>query len=174
MRWSLLLLMVALRVTELCVRGSEYGFGSPADILIGAFGEPGAYARSFQLNSFQIAFTGNLTEALTAGLLPPVVLVCLGLRRTAVAVAAFVPLAFLTVALTSNYTLGGGPRTAGTLYAYGLETLALLASAGAPLGWKTLRWRLGALLAAGTAALSRMASWSGCWESGQEAWAAGC
>ncbi|MGH3156098.1 MAG: hypothetical protein ACRDNF_05930 [Streptosporangiaceae bacterium] len=30
------LLMVVLRLTELCVRGAEYGFGSPADILTGA------------------------------------------------------------------------------------------------------------------------------------------
>jgi hypothetical protein len=34
------LLMVVLRVTELCAGGANYGFGSPADILIGAYGSP--------------------------------------------------------------------------------------------------------------------------------------
>jgi hypothetical protein len=150
------LLMVVLRVTELCVRGAEYGFGSPADILVGSYGDPGAYARSFQLNPFSVALTGNVTDALTAGPLPPLVLavlVCLGLRRAAAAVAACVPLAFLAIALTNNYTLAGGPRTVGTLYMYGLESLVLLASAGASRGWKALRWQPSALLAAGTAAL---------------------
>lgn len=150
------LLMVVLRVTELCVRGAEYGFGSPADILVGSYGDPGAYARSFQLNPFPVALTGNLTDALTAGPLPPfvlAVLVCLGLRRAAAAVAACVPLAFLTIALINNYTLAGGPRTDGTLYAYGLESLVLLASAGASRGWKALRWQPSALLATGAAAL---------------------
>ena len=150
------LLMVVLRVTELCVRGTEYGFGSPADILVGSYGDPGAYARSFQLNPFPVALSGNLTDALTAGPLPPLVLavlVCLGLRHTAAAVAACVPLAFLTIALTNNYTLAGGPRTDGTLYMFGLESLVLLASTGASRGWKALKWRPAALLATGTAAL---------------------
>jgi hypothetical protein len=150
------LLMVVLALTEMCVRGTEYGFGSPADILIGSYGEPGAYASSFQLNSFQVALTSNVTDVLTAGPVSPLVLavlVCLGLRRAAAVVAACVPLAFLTIALTNNYTLSGNPRTDGTLYAYGLESLALLASAGATRGWRTLRWRPGVLLAAGTAAL---------------------
>jgi hypothetical protein len=150
------LLMVVLRVTELCARGTRYGFGSPADILVGSYGDPGAYARSFQLNPFPVALSGNLTDALTAGPLPPfvlAVLVCLGLRRAAAAVAACVPLAFLTIALTNNYTLAGGPRTDGTLYAFGLEALVLLASAGASRGWKALKWQPGALLATGTAAL---------------------
>ena len=150
------LLMVVLRVTELCVRGTEYGFGSPADILVGSYGDPGAYARSFQLNPFPVALSGNLTDALTAGPVPAfvlAVLVCLGLRHTAAAVAACVPLAFLTIALTNNYTLAGGPRTDGTLYMFGLESLVLLASAGASRGWKALKWRPAALLATGTAAL---------------------
>ncbi len=81
------------------------------------------------------------------------VLVCLGLRHAAAAVAACVPLAFLTIALTNNYTLAGGPRTDGTLYTFGLESLVLLASAGASRGWKALRWQPSALLATGTAAL---------------------
>jgi hypothetical protein len=150
------LLMVVLRVTELCVRGTEYGFGSPADILVGSYGDPGAYARSFQLNPFPVALSGNLTDALTTGPLPPLVLavlVCLGLRHAAAAVAACVPLAFLTIALTNNYTLAGGPRTDGTLYTFALESLVLLASAGASRGWKALRWQPSALLATGTAAL---------------------
>jgi hypothetical protein len=150
------LLMVVLRVTELCVRGAEYGFGSPADILVGSYGDPGAYARSFQLNPFSPALSGNLTDALTAGPLPPfvlAVLVCLGLRHAAAAVAACVPLAFLTIAFTNNYTLAGGPRTDGTLYTFGLESLVLLASAGASRGWKALQWKPAALLATGTAAL---------------------
>ena len=136
------LLMVVLRVTELCVRGAEHGFGSPADILVGSYGDPGAYVRSFQLNPFSVALSGNLTDALAAGPLPPfvlAVLVCLGLRHAAAAVAACVPLAFLTIALTSNYTLAGGPRTDGTLYTFGLESLVLLASAGASRGWKALQ-----------------------------------
>jgi hypothetical protein len=150
------LLMVVLRVTELCVRGAQYGFGSPADILIGAYGEPGAYAQSFQLNPFQVALSGNVTDALTAGPLPWLalaVLVGLGLRRAAAALAACVPLAFLAIALTNDYTLAGGPRTVGILYACALESLVLLASPGAAGGWKALRWRPGVLLAAGTAAL---------------------
>jgi len=150
------LLMVVLRVTELCVRGAQYGFGSPADILIGAYGEPGAYTRSFQLNPFQVALSGNVTDALTAGPLPWLalaVLVGLGLRRAAAALAACVPLAFLAIALTNDYTLAGGPRTDGILYACALESLALLASAGTAGGWQALRWRPAVLLAAGTTAL---------------------
>lgn len=150
------LLMVVLRVTELCAGGAKNGFGSPADILIGSYGDPGAYTRSFQLNPFSVAVTGNVTDALTAGPLPPLVLavlVGLGLRRAAAALAACVPLAFLTIALTSNYTLAGGPTTDGILYAWALESLVLLASPGTARGWKALSWRPGALLATGTAAL---------------------
>jgi hypothetical protein len=150
------LLMVLLKLTEMCVRGAEYGFGTPADIVIGAYGEPGAYARSFQLNPFSVALSGNVTDALTAGPLPPLVLalfVWLGWRRAAAAVAACVPLAFLAIALTNDYTLVGGPRTDGTLYAYGVEALVLLASAGTARGWRALAWRPSGLLAAGTAAL---------------------
>ena len=150
------LLMVVLRLTELCVRGAEYGFGSPADILIGAYGDPGAYTSSFQLNPFPVALTGNVTDALTAGPVPPLVLAVLvwaGLRRTAAAVAACVPLAFVTIALTNNYTLAGGPRTDAILYAYGLESLVLLVSAGTSSGWRALKWQPSVLLAAGTAAL---------------------
>ena len=150
------LLMVVLRVTELCVGGAKNGFGSPADILIGSYGDPGAYTRGFQLNPSSVALTGNVTDALTAGPLPPLVLavlVGLGLRRAAAALAACVPLAFLTIALTNDYTLAGGPTTDGILYAWALESLVLLASPGTAGGWKALRWRPAALLAVGTAAL---------------------
>jgi hypothetical protein len=150
------LLMVIQRAADLIVRGAEYHFGSPADILIGAYGDPGSYTRSFQLNPFHIAFTGNLTGALTAGPLPALILaalVLLGLRRAAAAFAAFIPLAFLGIALTSGYTLGGGPSTTGTLYAYGIEALALFAAPGAAAGWRALRLRPTVLLAVGTIAL---------------------
>jgi len=145
-----------LRVTELCVGGAKNGFGSPADILIGSYEDPGAYTRGFQLNPFSVALTGNVTDALTAGPLPPLVLavlVGLGLRRAAAAVAACVPLAFLTIALTNDYTLASGPTTDGILYAWALESLVLLASPGTAKGWKALRWRPAALLTVGTAAL---------------------
>jgi hypothetical protein len=46
------LLMVLLKLTLFLDRGVQYGFGSPADLLIGAYGEPGSFARSFQLNSY--------------------------------------------------------------------------------------------------------------------------
>jgi hypothetical protein len=159
------LLMVVLRVTELCVGGAKNGFGSPADILIGSYGDPGAYTRGFQLNPFSVALTGNVTDALTAGPLPPLVLavlVGLGLRRAAAAVAACVPLAFLTIALTNDYTLASGPTTDGILYAWALESLVLLASPGTAKGWKALRWRPAALLTVGTAALG-MAVNGGFW-----------
>jgi hypothetical protein len=150
------LLMVVLTLTELFIRGAEYGFGSPADILTGAYGDPGAYAQSFRLNPFSAALAGSATNVLTAGPLPALVLaalVGLGLRRTAAAVAACVPLAYLAIALTNSYTITGNPRTDGTLYAYGLESLVLLVSTGSSPGWKALRWRPGVLLAVGTAAL---------------------
>ncbi len=149
------LLMLLLKLTEFLGRGARYGFGTPADILIGAYGEPGSYARSFQLNPYSVALTGNVTDALTAGPLPALilaVLVCVGWRRAAAVCAAFVPLAFLGVALTNGYTLLAGPRLDVTLYAYGLEALILLAAPGAARGWRVLRWQPSALLAAATVA----------------------
>src|SRR5215472_13902374 len=149
------LLMLLLKLTELLARGAQYGFGTPADILIGAYGEPGSYARSFQLNPYSVALTGNVTGALTAGPLPALilaVLVCLGWRRAAAVFAAFVPLAFLGIALTSGYTLLAAPRLDVTLYAYGLEALILLTAAGAARGWRALSWRPSALLAVATVA----------------------
>ena len=149
------LLMVLLKLTEFLYRGAQYGFGTPADLLIGAYGEPGSYARSFQLNPYSVALTGNVTDALTAGPLPALilaVLVCLGWRRAAAVFAAFVPLAFLGIALTNGYTLLAGPRPDVTLYAYGLEALILLAAPGTARGWRALRWQPSALLAAATVA----------------------
>ena len=149
------LLMLLLKLTELLARGAQYGFGTPADILIGAYGEPGSYARSFQLNPYSVALTGNVTGALTAGPLPALilaVLVCLGWRRAAAVFAAFVPLAFLGIALTNGYALLAGPRLDVTLYAYGLEALILLAAPGTARGWRALRWQPSALLAAATVA----------------------
>jgi hypothetical protein len=146
------LLMLLLKLTLFLDRGVQYGFGSPADLLIGAYGEPGSFSSSFQLNSYSIAFTGNLTDALTAGPVPALVLaglVCLGWRRTAAAFAALVPLAFLAVSLTSGYTLLGDWRVGVTLYAYGVEALVLLT---APRGLRALRWRAAGLLAAATVA----------------------
>jgi len=149
------LLMLLLKLTEFLDRGAQHGFGSPADILIGAYGEPGAYAQSFQLNAHQVALTSNVTEALTAGPLPALilaVLVCLGWRRAAAVCAAFVPLAYLGISLASGYTLLAAPRSAVTLYAYGLEALVLLAATDAARGWRALQWRPTALLAAATVA----------------------
>jgi hypothetical protein len=149
------LLMLLLRLTFLLDRGVQYGFGTPADILIGAYGEPGSFARSFQLNPYSIALTGNVTDALTAGPVPALilaVLVCLGWRRAAAAVAAFVPLAFLGISLTSGFTLLAAPRLDVTLYAYGLEALILLIASGAARGWRALPWRPSALLAVATVA----------------------
>jgi hypothetical protein len=149
------LLMVLLKLVLFLDRGAQYGFGSPADILVGAYGEPGSFARSFQLNSYSIAFTSNVTDALTAGPVPALVLaglVCLGWRRAAASFAAFVPLAFLAVSLTNGYTLLAAPRVDVTLYAYGLEALVLLVAPSAPRGWHALRWRPAALLAAATVA----------------------
>jgi len=131
------LLMLLLRLTEFLVRGAQYGFGTPADILIGAYGEPGSYASSFQLNPYSVALTGNVTDALTAGPLPALilaVLVCLGWRRAGAVFAAFVPLAFLGIALTNGYTLLASPRLDVTLYAFGLEALILLAAPGTARG----------------------------------------
>ncbi len=149
------LLMVALKLTFFLVQGARHGYGTPADILIGAYGQPGAYARSFQLNSYSIAVTSNVTDALTAGPVPALVLAalaCAGWRRAAAAFAAVIPLAFLAISLTSGYTLLAGPRGDVTLYAYGLEALVLLMAPGAPRGWRALRWRPSALLAAATVA----------------------
>jgi hypothetical protein len=149
------LLMLLLKLSEFLVRGAQYGFGSPADILIGAYGEPGAYAGSFQVNPHSVALTANVTEALTAGPLPALilaVLVCLGWRRAAAVCAAFVPLAYLGISLASGYTLLAAPRGAVTLYAYGLEALVLLAASDAARGWRALQWRPAALLAAATVA----------------------
>jgi hypothetical protein len=149
------LLMLLLRLTVFLARGAQYGFGTPADILIGAYGDPGAYARSFQLNPYSVALTGNVTDALTAGPLPVLilaVLACLGWRRAAAVFAAFIPLAYLGISLTNGYTLLAGPRGAVTLYAYALEALVLLAAPGAARGWRALRWRPSALLAAATVA----------------------
>jgi len=149
------LLMLLLKLTIFLDRGVQYGFGTPADILIGAYGEPGAYAQSFQANPFSVALTGNVAEALTAGALPALilaVLACLGRRRAAAVFAAFVPLAYLGITLANGYTLLAAPRTAVTLYAYGLEALILFAAPGAARGWRALRWRPSALLAAATVA----------------------
>lgn len=149
------LLMLLLKLTLFLDRGVQYGFGSPADILIGAYGEPGSFAGSFQLNSYSIAFTSNVTDALTAGPVPALALaglVCLGWRRAAASFAAFVPLAFLAISLTNGYTLLGAPRVDVDLYAYGLEALVLLIAPSAPRGWHALRWRPGALLAVATVA----------------------
>jgi hypothetical protein len=149
------LLLLLLKLVLFLDRGAQYGFGSPADILIGAYGEPGSFARSFQLNSYSIALTGNVTDALTAGPVPALVLaglVCLGWRRAAASFAAFVPLAFLAISLTNGYTLLAAPRVDVTLYAYGLEALVLLIAPSAPRGWHALRWRPATLLAAATVA----------------------
>jgi hypothetical protein len=149
------LLMVALKLTFFLVQGARYGYGTPADILVGAYGQPGAYAESFQLNSYSIAVTANVTDALTAGPVPALVLAalaCLGWRRAAAVVAAVVPLAYLGISLTSDFTLLAGPRGDVTLYAYGLEALVLLMAPSAPRGWRALQWRPSALLAAATVA----------------------
>jgi hypothetical protein len=96
-----------------------------------------------------------VADALTAGPLPALilaVLACLGRRRAAAVFAAFISLAYLGITLANSYTLLGDPRTAVTLYAYGLEALILLAAPGAARGWRALRWRPSALLAAATVA----------------------
>jgi hypothetical protein len=149
------LLMLLLKLTELLDRGAQYGFGSPADILIGAYGEPGSFARSFLANPYLVALTSNVTDALTAGPLPALILAalaCLGWRRAAAAFAAFIPLAYLGISLTRGYTLLAGPRVDVTLYAYGLAALILLAASAGDRGWRALRWRPSALLAAATVA----------------------
>lgn len=148
------LLMLLLKLTGFLDRGAQYGFGTPADILIGAYGDPGTYTRSFQLNPYPVALSGNVTDALTAGPVPALILAalaCLGWRRAAASFAAFVPLAFLGIALTNGYTLVNW-RTNATLYAYALEALILLAAPAAPRGWRALRWRPSALLAIATLA----------------------
>ena len=40
------LLMLLMKLTMFLEQGARYGFGTPADILVGAYGEPGAYARA--------------------------------------------------------------------------------------------------------------------------------
>lgn len=149
------LLMLVLKLAEFLIRGAFYGFGTPADVLIGAYGEPGTYARIFQLNPYSIALTGNVTDALTAGPVPALilaVLVCLGWRRAAASFAAFIPLAYLGITLTSGYTLVGDWRGNVTVYAYGLEALILLAAPGSARGWRALRWRPSVLAAVATVA----------------------
>jgi hypothetical protein len=149
------LLMLLLKLTELLSAGAHRGFGTPADILIGAYGQPGAYAFSFQANPYSVALTGNVTDALTKGPLPALllaVLVLLGWRRAAAVLAAFVPLAFLGISLTNGYTLLAGPRGDVTLYAYGLEALILVITPGTARGWRALQWRPTVLLAAATVA----------------------
>jgi len=149
------LLMLLLKLTEFLSAGAHRSFGTPADILIGAYGQPGAYAFSFQANPYSVALTGNITDALTKGPLPALllaVLVLLGWRRAAAVLAAFVPLAFLGISLTNGYTLLAGPRGDVTLYAYGLEALILLITPGTARGWRALRWRPTVLLAAATVA----------------------
>jgi hypothetical protein len=148
-------LMLLLKLTELLDQGTRYGFGSPADILVGAYGQPGAYARSFQLNPYSVAFTGNVTGALISGPLPALilaVLACLGRQRAAGVFAAFVPLAYLVISLTGGYTLLAGPRGDVTLYAYGLAALILLTAPRGARGWRALRLRPAAPLAVVTVA----------------------
>jgi hypothetical protein len=149
------LLMLLMKLTMFLEQGARYGFGTPADILVGAYGEPGAYASSFQINPYSVALSGNVTDALTRGPLPAfllAVLVCLGWRRAAAVLAAFVPLAFLGISLTNGYTLLAGPRGDVTLYAYGLEALILVITPGAARGWRALQWRPTVLLATATVA----------------------
>lgn len=149
------LLMLLMKLTEFLYTGARHGFGTPADILIGAYGRPGAYAFSFQANPYSVALAGNVTDALTKGPLPALllaVLVCLGWRRAAAVLAAIVPLAFLGISLTNGYTLLAGPRGDVTLYAYGLEALILLITPAAARGWRALQWRPAVLLAAATVA----------------------
>jgi hypothetical protein len=149
------LLMLLLKLTEFLYTGARYGFGTPADILVGAYGQPGAYARSFQLNPYSVALSSNVTDALTKGPLPAfllAVLVCLGWRRAAAVLAAFVPLAFLGISLTNGYTLLAGPRGDVTLYTFALEALILLITPGIARGWRVLQWRPTILLAAATVA----------------------
>lgn len=149
------LLMLLMKLTLFLDRGAQYGFGTPADILVGAYGEPGSWTRSFQLNPYQVALSGNVTDALTAGPVPALILAalaCLGLRRAAASFAVSVPAAFWGVALTNGYTMLEGWRTDVTLYAWGLEALILIAMPGGARGWRALRWRPCSLLAIATVA----------------------
>ncbi|HEY2442994.1 MAG TPA: hypothetical protein VGI31_07665 [Streptosporangiaceae bacterium] len=142
-------LMVVLKLIGYLERGGWYGFGTPADALIGAYGDPGRYVESFQLNAYWYAVDGNITQALTQGPGPALILAALvltGWRRTAAVFAVVVPLAYLGVSLSAGYTLLGGANSDVTLYAYGLEALVLLVAPDAPRGWRALRWRPGALL----------------------------
>jgi hypothetical protein len=147
-------LMLLLKLTIFLDRGVRYGFGTPADVLVGGY--PGSFAFSFQANPYSAALTGNVTDALTAGPVPALILAalaCLGWRRAAAVFAAFVPLAYLGIALTNGYTLLAGPRGDVTLYAYGLEALILLTAPATARGWRALQWRPSALLAAATVAV---------------------
>ena len=71
------LLMLLLKLTDFLAEGTRQGFGTPADILVGAYGNPGAYAHSFQINPYSTAVTSNVTDALTAGPLPALILAVL-------------------------------------------------------------------------------------------------
>jgi hypothetical protein len=149
------LLMVLLKLTDFLLRGGWYGFGTPADVLIGGYGDPGVYTGSFHLNPFSVALTGNMAAALTAGPGPALILAVLALigwRRTAAVFAVLVPLAYVGVSLAGGYTLLGGPYAAVMVYAYALEALILLAAPSSPRGWRALRWRPSALLIVATLA----------------------
>src|SRR5579875_1776789 len=161
------LLMVVLKLTEFLYQGatSPQGFGTPLDILVGSYGSPGSFTRSFQLNSDNIALAGNITQALTAGPGPALilaVLACAGWRRTAAAFAVAVSLTYTGFAQTHGYFMLGGPRSVGVLYFYGLEALVLLAAPATPRGWRALRWRPSAALAVATGAAGVSAS-GGLW-----------
>jgi hypothetical protein len=139
------LLTLVLKLTLSLDRGAQYGFGTPADILIGAYG----------YNPYPATVTFNMTQLLTTGPLPALtlaVLACLGWRRSAAAVTASMLLAYLGISLSNGYTLLTDPGVAVTLFAYGLETLILLITPGAARGWRALRWRPGVLLATATVA----------------------
>lgn len=149
------LLIVLLKLTEFLDQGMQNGFGTPGDVLIGAYGEPGTFAHIFQFNPFSVALPSDVANVLTAGPVPALILAalsCLGWRRTSAVFAAFVALGYLAVALSSGFTLLADPRGAGQLYVYGLVTLVLLAAPGASRGWRALRWRPSARLTAVTVA----------------------
>jgi hypothetical protein len=148
------LLMVLLKLTDFLYGGALRGFGSPADVLVGGYGDPGAYAQLFQHNPYSVALTGNIEQALTAGPVPALILAalaCAGWRRTAAVFAGLIPLAYLGISLTGSFTLLAGPAQDVVLYVYGLEALILFAAPGAPRGWRALQRRPSALLAVATA-----------------------
>lgn len=151
------LLMVVMKFTEFLCQGSQTGFGTPIDILVGDYGFAGEFTRSFQLNSYSIALTGNITSALTAGPGPWLILAalaCAGWRRTAAGFAIAVSVAYAVLAQTHGYFMLGDPRAVGELYLYGLEALVLLAAPATPRGWRALQWRPAAALAVAAGALS--------------------